>query len=982
MKKFIRTAKHVTGLTLMLVLVLALLASGLVPLGNAQQRAGTSPRPRTDPTQRDGSKKNSPKEESHTPEPQGKIAFASDRTGNSEIYVMNPDGGDIVQVTDNPAEDLNPTWSPDGERLAFVSNRDGNKEIYTVDAGGGIPTRLTNNAAEDLNPAWSPSFTSPSISFVTHRDGNDEIYVMNVDGTGQTNLTNNPGDDNGQAWAPSGTLLSFASNRDGDKYEIYRMTSTGTNQTRLTTNAFNDVSTTWPSGRITFQSDRDLNDEIYTMNVDGTNQTRITDNAAFDLDPARAPDGAVIAFVSNRDDVNNLDIYVANADGSRVVRLTNDAGSDVDPAVQPLPAAGDLGTIQLSAASFSVGEGQGAVDITVTRSGGTGSAVVDITTVSGTASDRTDFTPVFRTLTFAPGETSKTVRILIIDDVSIENDETFTVSLSGAVGSTLGAPSAALVTITDNDSSTPSSTATIFAVTSANNLVRFSSATPGTIDASVSITGLQTGETILGIDVRPATRQIYALGSTSRLYTLNPSTGAATQVGTGTFTVALSGTSFGFDFNPVPDRIRVVSDAEQNMRLHPDLGTVVDFDAATAGVQPDPNLNPPGNVVAVAYTNNAAGATTTTLYAIDSASDMLVRIGGPDGTPSPNLGTVTDIGPLGVNTSDAVGFDIANGSGTAFAALTVGGTAGLYTINLTTGAATLVGNVGGTEGIRGITVANSFSNPIDEVPFFVRQQYLDFLSREPDQAGLNFWINELNTRISNCPSTPGQARNDCVLGARATVSIAFFLSIEFQETGYFVIRVYQEAFGRLPTLREFLFDVQNLNQGVIIGQPGALDRLAQNRQAFLDAFVNREEFQARYTGVSNSTFVNALFTNAGVDPNTEAATRDAILAGLNNGTVTRQSALVQVSNTRGVFNALYNRAFVLMQYFGYLRRNPSDPPDGNLSGFNFWVTVLDNNSPAGEDVRDPVQALARIRRARIVEAFITSTEYRARFGPP
>jgi Tol biopolymer transport system component len=714
MNKIGRSAKQLSGL----MVVLAMLAGGVMPPGWAQDR-------KVKPS---ASQTKDLTAEIHE-EPQGKIAFASDRTGNFEIYVMNPDGGGIVQVTDNPAEDLNPTWSPDGERLAFVSNRDGNKEIYTVDAGGGIPTRLTNNAAEDLNPAWSPSFTTPSISFVTHRDGNDEVYVMNVDGTGQTNLTNNPADDNGQAWAPSGTLLSFASNRDGDKYEIYRMTSTGTNQTRLTTNAFNDVSTTWASGRITFQSDRDLNDEIYTMNVDDTNQTRITDNPAFDLDPSRAPDGAVIAFVSNRDAVDNLEIYAVNADGSRVVRLTNHPASDVDPAVQPLPAAGALGTIQLNAASFSVGEGSGGVEITITRTDGTGSAVVDFTTNSGTASDRSDFAPIFRTLTFAPGETSKTVRILIIDDATVEGDETLSISLSGAVGSTLGSPSTAVVTISDNDT------------------------------------------------------------------------------------------------------------------------------------------------------------------------------------------------------------------------------------------------------------ANSLSNPIDEVPFFVRQQYLDFLNREPDQAGLNFWINELNTQISNCPSTPGQARNDCILGARATVSIAFFLSIEFQESGYLVIRVYQEAFGRLPTLREFLFDVQNLTQGVIIGQPGALDQLAQNRQAFLDAFVNREEFQSRYAGVSNSAFVNALFTNAGVDPNTEAATRDAILAGLNNGTVTRQSALVQVGNTRSVFNALYNRAFVLMQYFGYLRRNPSDPPDSDLSGFNFWVTVLNNASLPSEDMRDPVQALARIRRARIVEAFITSTEYRARFGP-
>jgi dipeptidyl aminopeptidase/acylaminoacyl peptidase len=969
MKKNTRSARQVTALAL----TLAVVAWGLVQAAQSQQKSTRAPAKNSAARPQDP--KNSKVDEVHEDDPTGRIAFASDRSGNFEIYVMNPDGGGLVQVTNHPAEDLNPTWSPDGERLAFTSNRDGNTEIYVVDAFGGLPTRLTNNAAEDLDPAWGPA-ANPKIAFVSHRDGNDEVYTMNADGTGLTNLTNNMADDNGVAWAPSGTLLSFASNRDGDKFEIYRMTSSGGTVTRLTNNGANDVSTTWPSGRITFQTDRDGNDEIYTMNVDGTNQLRITNNPAFDLDPARAPDGAVIAFVSSRDAADNLEIYVTNADGSNVVRLTNDPASDVDPAVQPLPSGAVLGTIQLGAASFSVDEGQGGVDITVTRTGGTGSAVVDFTTVSGTASHRTDFAPIFRTLTFAPGETSKTVRVLIIDDVSIENDETFTVTLGGAVGSTLGTPSTAIVTITDNDSPTTTPTATIFAVTSANNLVRFRSNTPGTIDGSVAITGLQTGETILGIDVRPATRQIYALGNTGRLYTLNPTTGVATFVST--LSTAPSGSSFGVDFNPVPDRLRSTSDADQNLRTNVDTGAVT-VDGALAYATGDANAGQNPFVVGSAYSNNFAGATTTTLYGIDANLDILVR------QDPPNSGTLNTVGPLGVNTSDAVGFDIANGSGTAFAVLTslgAGASAGLYTINLTTGAATLVGNVGGTEGIRGITVANSFSNPIDEVPFFVRQQYLDFLNREADPAGLNFWINELNTNISNCPSAPGQARNDCILGARATVSIAFFLSIEFQDTGYLVIRVYQEAFGRLPTLREFLFDVQNLNQGVIIGQPGALDRLAQNRQAFLDNFVNREEFQSRYTGVSNSAFVDALFTNAGVDPNTEATTRDAILAGLNNGTVTRQSALVQVGSTRSVFNALYNRAFVLMQYFGYLRRNPADPPDSDLTGFNFWVTVLNNTSQPSEDVRDPVQALARIRRARIVEAFITSVEYRARFGPP
>src|SRR5262245_40105372 len=234
---------------------------------------------------------------------------------------------------------------------------------------------------------------------------------------------------------------------------------------------------------------------------------------------------------------------------------------------------------------------------------------------------------------------------------------------------------------------------TVIGLTSTNQLIRFDTATPGAIAGTTPVTGLQPGEDLLGIDFRPATGQLYGLGSTSRLYSINYLSGVATQVGTGTFAVALSGGNFGFDFNPVPDRIRVVSDAQQNMRLNPDTGAVVDFDAATPGVQPDPNLNPPGNVVGVAYTNNFAGAAQTTLFGIDATTDLLVRIGGPNGTPSPNRGTITALGPLGVNTSGLVGFDITANTNTAFASLTVNNLAQLYRINLISGAATLVGNI-------------------------------------------------------------------------------------------------------------------------------------------------------------------------------------------------------------------------------------------------------------------------------------------------
>jgi hypothetical protein len=234
----------------------------------------------------------------------------------------------------------------------------------------------------------------------------------------------------------------------------------------------------------------------------------------------------------------------------------------------------------------------------------------------------------------------------------------------------------------------------IYAVTSTNVLLSFDSATPGTT-TSVAITGLQSGENILGIDLRPATGQLYALGSTSRLYTINPATGVATQVGSGTFTPALSGTAFGFDFNPTVDRIRVVSDTDQNLRLNPDTGAVVAVDTNLAYATGDPNqgLNP--NVVALAYTSNFAGATSTTLFGIDSNLDIGLLLGSPGGTPiSPNSGQLISALPIGVNTADAVGFDFSGVTGVGYASLTpvTGAASSFYTVGASS--VVLVGQIG------------------------------------------------------------------------------------------------------------------------------------------------------------------------------------------------------------------------------------------------------------------------------------------------
>lgn len=244
----------------------------------------------------------------------------------------------------------------------------------------------------------------------------------------------------------------------------------------------------------------------------------------------------------------------------------------------------------------------------------------------------------------------------------------YTVDLTTGKASKVGGTSEALV-----DIAVPTDPVA-YAVDASNNLLIFNPSNVAGGTVSKAITGLQAGENIYGIDFRPVNGQLYALGSSSRLYTLNLSTGAATQVGAGTFSTPLLGTDFGFDFNPTVDRIRVVSNLGQNLRLNPVDGTV----AATDG-----NLNPGiPSVSSAAYTNNFAGATTTVLFVADHSTDKLYT------QNPPNNGTLVEVGNLGIDISNANGFDIGSRSNTAYLIATVAGSTNLYTINTSSGLAT------------------------------------------------------------------------------------------------------------------------------------------------------------------------------------------------------------------------------------------------------------------------------------------------------
>ncbi len=236
-----------------------------------------------------------------------RIAFQSDRDGDSEIYVMNAAGSGVTQLTHNGAGDWSPAWSPDGRRIAFNSDRDGDSEIYVMNAAGSGVTQLTHNDAGDHGPAWSPD--GQRIAFNSDRDGDHEIYVMNAAGSGVTQLTHHGAWDFAPAWSPDGRRIAFSSLRDGD-FEIYLMNAAGSGVTQLTHNDAVDWFPAWsPDGRrIAFESDRDGDSEIYVMNAAGSGVTQLTHNDDEDWFPAWSPDGQRIAFQSDRD--GDHEIYV------------------------------------------------------------------------------------------------------------------------------------------------------------------------------------------------------------------------------------------------------------------------------------------------------------------------------------------------------------------------------------------------------------------------------------------------------------------------------------------------------------------------------------------------------------------------------------------------------------------------------------------------------------------------------------------------
>lgn len=290
------------------------------------------------------------------------IAFtAPGVSGNLDIYAIDIDGGEQINLTNYQAWDDSPDWSPDGKHIVFMSERNGDGEIYVMNADGSEQINLSNHPGYDSNPVWSP--TGDRIAFVSTRDNNDqdngEIYVMNSDGGGQVNLTNHPAHDDAPAWSPDGNYIAFVSFRDGDDGgEIYVMKSDGSQVIGLTNHPNRNEDPAWsPDGKqIAFTSYRNGKPEIYIMDTNGNEPINVTNNPEADYEPSWSSDGKQLAFISTRE--GSPTIYIINLETKETKHIAVLVGDSSNPVWMPdeTMRPKELAPIQLPVAEASITE--------------------------------------------------------------------------------------------------------------------------------------------------------------------------------------------------------------------------------------------------------------------------------------------------------------------------------------------------------------------------------------------------------------------------------------------------------------------------------------------------------------------------------------------------------------------------------------------------------------------------------------------------
>jgi uncharacterized repeat protein (TIGR01451 family) len=897
----------------------------------------------------------------------GKIIFV----GSDGIYTINADGTGRTKIhsplPDSIIERF-PVLSPDGTKVVFereqIVSSTFTFEYYVMDADGSNLHRVSTNGARDSRAAWSPD--GSHVAFIGRDFG---VYAVSSDGTGETRTMPSLGIASSLDWSPDGTRFVFQK----DNTHIFVTDVDGSNQRQLTVTEHTpdgDTTDTDPfwsfdGSRISFtRRPANTGPDVFVINPDGTGLARLLNaNASHGQ---LSPDGTKLLCFCSPDGMG-----VLNLDGTG---LPVSLGSGNDPVWQALPNANPT-PVQTPVQTFSIsgriansdGSAGGAlVKLSGTRTASRGTdANGNYTFVSLPQGGSYTVTPntanFFTSIT--PG--SRSVGDLESDTTSFDFVETIIQhTISGRVTDAQGQPMAG-VTV---------------------SLLRFGARRDTTTDSD----GRYSFPIIVGGDN-------YIVQPSFGLHSFDPINAALPTV-SGNVTANFVGTPFS---NARGIGGRIVDAAGNSI-----VGLPVTLSGARSAVmKTDANGNygfvnlptgqnytvTPSTAEGFTFTqpqqtfNNFSfdqgasfTATTTQPVAQFSATEVSVA----ENTRSVML-TVTRTG----DTSAAASVDYETADVTAsqrsdyIAAFgTIRFAKGdtsqtfkvlvtdnnrldgerLFSVTLKSGSGVRVGATNtATVHITDDDTTASSNNPVDSSQFFVSQHYADFLNREPDASGLQFWTNE----IESCGADAA-----CREVKRVNVSAAFFLSIEFQQTGYLVYRLNHAAFGtgQALKLKTFLKDTQEIGRGVIVGQGDWQGQLEANKQSFINAFVLRPEFMIAYpTTLPSAQFVDALNANTG--GSLSQTERDSLVAALSTGAATRAGVLRSVAENNEFSRRELNKAFVLMQYFGYLRRNPDDPPDSDFSGWQFWLNKL--NQFNGDFIG-----------AEMVKAFISSNEYRHRFG--
>jgi hypothetical protein len=587
------------------------------------------------------------------------------------------------------------------------------------------------------------------------------------------------------------------------------------------------------------------------------------------------------------------------------------------------------GTLQLSTNFISKMENAGSFVIEVTRSNGSnGTVTVQYATADGTAKALSDYTATSGTLTFNPGEMSKTISVPIIDDTTPEGSETFTLAITNPTGgAVLGNITSATFSIQDNEQ--PTLTINDVAVvegnagmTNATFTVTLSDPIANTVKVNYATAD---GTATQGNDYQPAAGTLtFSPGQTQKTVTVVVN-GDTVNEADENFFVNLSN----------PDHA-LISRAQGLATIINDDGSTppeVQFNQSSYSVQED--------LTAATITVTRSGDTSGEVTVDYSTSNPAgyAPCDAVSGLASQNCDYTTALGTLKFAPGETSKSFVVLINEDSYAE-------GSETVNLTLSNAK--GASLGNQSSATLTITDdpleAQSNPNDEAQNFVHQHYHDFLNREPDAGGLNYWTSQ----IKQCGADP-----ECISGRRRDVSAAYYGEPEFQATGSYVYKLYKAGYGALPTYAQFIADRSRISSG---------SDLEPSKQAFANEFVARPAFLLVYPqSMTNGEFVNKLYDTAKLVPYTSE--RQQAIDSLTNNTKTRADVLRDVIEITEFKQREYNPAFVLMQYFGYLRRDPDQ------GGYDFWLNILNTvvpNDPSGY--------------RSMVCAFITSDEYQNRFS--